>query len=264
MQTIHPELRRSTDALLDTFIHRFHADSPAARHLQQGAHVDLELFKAHTIQTILRIRLARIADAKALLLFAKSDPVAAQKWAQYAEEEMLHDRLFLKDLKRLGVDESTVYGTEPFLATRLLQGYLYFTLEHEGPMGLIAKAYFLEYISRATQSEWNANIRRSLGDDAVRGAEAHINIDVGEDHATEVWNVLMSLISSSVDEARFERHLHTLFGLFSAYFGELAAYSSTATAEGEAPFAGLSPQSPLLQAMAASNVLVGAGQMRIS
>jgi hypothetical protein len=264
MQTIHPELRRRTDALLDSFILRFHAESPAARHLQQAAAVDLELFKAHTIQTILRIRLARMADAKAILLFAKSDPAAAQKWAQYTEEEMLHDRLFLKDLKRLGGEESAVYGTEPFLATRLLQGYLYFTLEHEGPMGLIAKAYFLEYTSRATQSEWNTNIRRSLGDDAVRGAEAHINIDVGEDHATDVWNVLAPLITSSADEARFERHLHTLFGLFSAYFGELAAYASTATTSPSLGLAGLSPQSPLLLAMTASNVLVSAGQMRIS
>jgi hypothetical protein len=173
MQILNPEFRKRVNTLLEGFIVRFYAESPAARHLREAAAVDSELFKAHTVQTILRIRLARMADAKAVLLFTKSDPAAAQKWAQYTEEEMLHDRLFLKDLRRLGMEEAEVYATPPFLATRLLQGYLYFTLEHEGPMGLLTKAYFLEYTSRATQSEWNANVRKSLGDDAVRRRGAH-------------------------------------------------------------------------------------------
>ncbi|HWU86134.1 MAG TPA: iron-containing redox enzyme family protein [Kofleriaceae bacterium] len=230
MQEHQPELRARIDTLLNHFIKRFYAESPAARHLREAASVDLEMFKGHTVQTILRIRLARMADAKALLLFAKSDPIAAQRWAKYAEEEMLHDKLFLKDLKKLGMEEAAIYATEPFLATKLLQGYLYYTLEHEGPMGLIAKAYFLEYTSRATQSEWNANIRKSLGPDAVRGADAHINIDIGEDHSTDVWNVLASLVNGPKDEARLEAHIHTFFGLFSAYFADLARVPTGASA----------------------------------
>lgn len=230
MQEQRSELRGRIDALLDNFIVRVYAESPAVRHLRESSSVDVEVFKAHTVQTILRIRLARMADAKAILLFAKSDPAAAQKWAKYAEEEMLHDKLFLKDLKKLGMEEGAVYATEPFLATRLLQGYLYYTLEHEGPMGLIAKAYFLEYTSRATQAEWNANVRRSLGPDAVRGADAHINIDIGEDHSTDVWNVLASLVNGPADEARLEAHMHTFFGLFTAYFAELARVGAGAGA----------------------------------
>src|SRR6187549_2341484 len=126
MQILNPEFRKRVNTLLDGFIVRFYAESPSARHLREASAVDSELFKAHTVQTILRIRLARMADAKAVLLFTKSDPAAAQKWAQYTEEEMLHDRLFLKDLRRLGMEEAEVYATQPFLATRLLQGYLYF------------------------------------------------------------------------------------------------------------------------------------------
>lgn len=221
MQNSQSDLRGHINTLLDNFITRLYLESPAARHLRESSAVDPEMFKAHTVQTILRIRLARMADAKAIFLFTKSDPLAAQRWAKYAEEEMLHDKLFLKDLKKLGMEEATIYATQPFLATRLLQGYLYYTLEHEGPMGLIAKAYFLEYTSRATQSEWNANIRRSLGPDAVRGADAHINIDVGEDHATDVWDVLVSLVNRPEDEARLEAHIHTFAGLFTAYFAEL-------------------------------------------
>ncbi len=220
-----PELRSRVNALLDSYIARLVADQPAARHLQSAAQVDVELFRAHTIQTILRIRLARQADARAILAFAKSDPPAAQKWAKYEEEEMLHDRLFLKDLTKLGVDAATAYGSEPFLATKLLQGYLYYTLEHEGPMGLISKAYFLEYTTRATQGEWNANVKRSLGAEAVRGAESHLNIDVGEDHATDVWNVLAPLVEGEAGEARLFAHLEALYGLFSAYFDELGRHA---------------------------------------
>ena len=83
MQENQTELRGRIDGLLDDFILRFHAESPAARHMREAAAVDVEMFKAHTVQTILRIRLARMADAKAILLFARSDPFAAQKWAKY-------------------------------------------------------------------------------------------------------------------------------------------------------------------------------------
>jgi hypothetical protein len=222
MQTTNPQLRARIDTILDGMIERFYASAPAARHLLESDKVDSAIFKAHTVQTILRIRLARMADAKAIFLFAKTDPFAAKKWAQYAEEEMLHDKLFLKDLMRLGMTEAEVYGTEPLVATQILQGYLYYSLEHEGPRGLISKAYFLEYTSRKTQGAWNANIKRSLGEEAVKGAEAHLRYDVDEDHSTDVWNVLMTLVKSPADENRVIQHMNVFFGLFSAYFVELS------------------------------------------
>jgi hypothetical protein len=222
-QASNPEFRTQVDALLDSMIESVYKSAPAARYLASAKQVDVELFKRHTVETILRIRLARIADSKALYLFTRSDPVAAHKWARYTEEEMLHDKLFLKDLKNLGMEEEAVYGTDPLLATKLLQGYLYYTLEHEGPRGLITKSYFVEYTTRKTQAAWNENVKRSLGDKAVRGAEAHLSYDVDEDHSTDVWNVLMSTVKSKEDEARVLYHLHVYFGLFSAYFNELAS-----------------------------------------
>jgi hypothetical protein len=221
-QAMNPEFRAKVDALLDSMIESFYKSVPAARHLASSDQVDMEMFKRHTVETILRIRLARIADSKALFLFTKSDPVAAHKWAKYTEEEMLHDRLFLKDLKNVGMEEAAVYGTDPLLATKLLQGYLYYTLEHEGPRGLITKSYFVEYTTRKTQGAWNENIKRSLGDKVVRGAEAHLNYDVDEDHSTDVWNVLMSLVKGPEDEQRVLYHLNVYYGLFCAYFNELA------------------------------------------
>src|SRR5262249_3870341 len=150
----NPELYAKVNARLDSMILSLYELAPAARYLASSNSIDQKLFEHHTIETILRIRLARIADSKVIQHFARTDPFAAQKWAKYAEEEMLHDRLFLKDLKSLGVSEESVYGTEPLLATKLLQGYLYYTIEHEGPRGLLTKAYFLEYTTKKTQATW--------------------------------------------------------------------------------------------------------------
>jgi len=230
-KTINAKFRSKINGLLDEMIGRVNEAAPAARHLACASGIDTALFKRHTTETILRIRLARIADGKAIVLLAKTDPVAAKQWAHYADEEMLHDRLFLKDLKALGVEESAVYSTEPFFATKLLQGYLYYTLEHEGPRGLLCKAYFVEYMTRRTQGAWNDNIKKSLGDSAVRGAEAHLNYDANEDHATAVWNVLMSTVSSSTDEARVLEHMHAYFDLFAAYFSELARKTKVGATE---------------------------------
>lgn len=222
-ETIRPEFYAKVNAKLDKMIESFYEVSPGARYLATSSSIDKKLFARHTIETILRIRLARVADAKVIHHFTKHDPFAAQKWAKYAEEEMLHDRLFLKDLKNLGVSEETVYGTSPLLATKLLQGYLYYTIEHEGPRGLLAKAYFIEYTTKKTQAMWNGNVKRTLGEQAVKGAEAHLNYDLAEDHSTDVWNVLMAVVNSEEDEGRVLAHLDVYYGLFLAYFEELAA-----------------------------------------
>jgi len=222
-QTINPVFRTRVDALLDGMIASVCGSTAAIGHLATAKQVDVEMFKRHTIETILRIRLARIADAKAIYLLARSNPPAAQKWARYAEEEMLHDKLFLKDLTSLGVAEESVYGTQPLLSTRLLQGYLYYTLEHEGPRGLISKAYFLEYTTLKTQGLWNQNVKRSLGDRAVRGANAHLAIDQKDGHSSDVWNVLMELTRTPEDEERVLGHMQVYCGLFTAYFHELAS-----------------------------------------
>ncbi|ACY18759.1 iron-containing redox enzyme family protein [Haliangium ochraceum] len=215
------ELRQRIDARLDEMIADFYRTAPVARYLASSDDIRPDLFRRHTIETILRIRLARIADSKAIDQLARTDPRAAQVWAQYAADEMLHDKLFLKDLRKLGVEESEVYGTEPFLATKLLQGYLYYTLEHEGPMGLLTKAYFLEYTTLKTQGEWNDNIERTLGPDSVNGARGHLNIDANDAHTDDVWDALYALVDSAEAEARLWTHLETYFVLFHRYFEDL-------------------------------------------
>jgi hypothetical protein len=220
---VNPEFHATTNTRLDSMIDAFYEATPAARYLATAGSIDKHLIARHTIETILRIRLLRCADSKVIQYFTRLNPYAAQKWCKYTGERMLHDRLFLKDLRTLGVSDEAVYGTEPLLATELLQGYRYYTLEHEGPRGLLSEAYFAEYTFKTTLAVWNANLRRALGEQAVQGAEAHRAYHLEEDHVTEVWNVLMSVVKTPDDEARVHYHLDAYYGLFLAYFNELAS-----------------------------------------
>ena len=220
---INPAFYAQVNTRLDDMLESFYEATPAARYLATSSSIDEDLFARHTIETILRIRLGRTADSMVIQHFTKTNPFAAQRWCQYTQETMLHDRLFLKDLKHLGLSEETVYGTDPLLATELLQGYLYYTIEHHGPRGLLSKSYFVEYLTRKTQAVWNANIKRALGEQAVKGAEALLDGDVADDHVTEIWNVLMSVVKTLDDEARVLHHLEVYYGLFIAYFHELAS-----------------------------------------
>jgi hypothetical protein len=220
-ELVNPEFNATTNLRLDGMIEEFFDATPAARYLASSTTIDKDLFVRHTVETILRIRLARVADSKVIQHFTKTNPFAAQNWCKYTEQVMLHHRLFLKDLKRIGVSEETVYGTDPLIATKLLQGYLYYTIEHEGPCGILSKSYFVEYITRKAQGLWSSNVRRVAGEPA--GAEVHLDHELEDDHSAHVWNVLMSVVKTPEDEARVLYHLEVYCSLFIAYFNELAS-----------------------------------------
>ncbi|MBF9067126.1 iron-containing redox enzyme family protein [Streptacidiphilus fuscans] len=229
-EIIRPELRKQIDDLLDGYIKRFYQEVPYAAHFLSATDVDMPYYKRHTIETILRIRRKRTIDAHAIRYFTLHDPVTAKEWAEYTDDEMLHDKLFLADLARLGVPSDEVYSTDPFLATKLLNGYFLYCLEFEGtPLAAIASSYFLEYTTRKTQPHWLDNLEKVLGADEVRGARTHVNYDIDEDHTGDVWNTLMSLVSSEEDVERLRGHFEHLYKLFAMYFTE--AYEATRAQE---------------------------------
>jgi hypothetical protein len=202
-------------------IEAFYDATPAARQLASASSIDKNLFVRHTVETVLRIRLARVADAKVIQHFTRTNPFAAQKWSRYTQQVMLHHRLFLKDLKMIGVSEDTVYGTDPLIATKLLQGYLYYTIEHEGPCGILSKSYFVEYITRKAQPLWSATGRRLQGESPA--VEVPLDHELEDDHSATIWNVLMAVVKTPEDEARVLYHLEVYCSLFIAYFNELAS-----------------------------------------
>jgi hypothetical protein len=215
-------LQRQVDAKLDSLIERFYREIPYAQDLRTGANLNPDYVRRHTIEIILRLRMKRTVDALAIRYFTKRDPAAAKGWAQYTAEEMLHDAFFAKDLQKMGVDREAIYATEPMFSTKIQIGYYYWGLEHEGdPLALLASVYFMEYVTAKTQPEWLDNMERSLGSDKVRGARAHVNLDIDEKHADFVWGVLKSLLRDDKDVERLFRHLDAIYRLWELYFVEL-------------------------------------------
>ncbi len=218
------DLRADVDRMLDGFIQRFYREVPYARHLKDARELDIEYYKRHNIETVLRIRKKRTCDALAIRYFTKCDPIRAKQWSHYTDDEMLHDTMFVRDLAAVGVPREEVYATEPLLSTKLLMGYLLYGLEYEeDPLALVASVYFIEYITTRTQPDWLDNIERNLGSDRVVGGRAHVATDVDENHADFVWDILITLIKRPEDADRLERHMVAVYRLWEAYFIELHA-----------------------------------------
>src|SRR5690242_19378129 len=172
--TTKPEFRTRVDSYLDACIKHFYLNVPYARHQMESEQLNLEYYKRHNIETILRLRRKRTVDALAIKYFTKVDPVQAKAWAHYTDDEMLHDRLFAADLAKVGVTKDQIYSTEPLLSTKLLTGYLQFGMEFEdSPMALITSVYFVEYVTTRTQPDWLDNLGDVLGEENVKGARAH-------------------------------------------------------------------------------------------
>ncbi|MFI9230395.1 hypothetical protein [Streptomyces rimosus] len=234
--TSNPELRKKVDALLDTFIKDFYETVPYAQHQKNAAELNLDYYKRHNIETILRLRRKRTVDALAIKYFTKVDPVQAKAWAHYTDDEMLHDRLFAADLAKVGVTKDQIYSTEPMLSTKLLTGYLQYGMEFDdSPLALITSVYFVEYVTTRTQPEWLDNLGTVLGEENVKGARAHVNTDLDDDHDDFVWRVLSTLITSEADGQRVTEHLNHIYWLWKLYFVELHQLTVVGRSDAQIP-----------------------------
>lgn len=234
--TTNPELRKKVDAVLDTFIKDFYETVPYAQHQKNSSELNLDYYKRHNIETILRLRRKRTVDALAIKYFTKVDPVQAKAWAHYTDDEMLHDRLFAADLAKVGVTKDQIYSTEPLLSTKLLTGYLQYGMEFEdSPLALITSVYFVEYVTTRTQPDWLDNLGTVLGEDNVKGARAHVNTDLDDDHDDFVWRVLSTLVTSDADEQKVIEHLNHVYWLWKLYFVELHQLTVVGKSDAQIP-----------------------------
>ncbi|MFE9255361.1 hypothetical protein [Streptomyces sp. NPDC006879] len=234
--TTNPELRKRVDAILDSYIKDFYETVPFAQHQKEAAELHLGYYKRHNIETILRLRRKRTIDALAIKYFTKKDPVQAKAWAHYTDDEMLHDRLFAADLAKVGVSKEEIYSTEPLLSTKLLTGYLQYGMEFEdSPLALITSVYFVEYVTTRTQPEWLDNLENVLGREQVKGARAHVNTDLDDDHDDFVWRVMATLVSDEEDEKKVVEHLSHIYWLWKLYFVELHQLTVLGQTDGQVP-----------------------------
>lgn len=213
-------LRADIDRIIDRQIEQWYATVPQAAHLE-GKNVDSDYYKRHLIETAWRIRLLRVAEGKTLAEIAKVSPEAAQIWANYEQEEMLHDELFIQDLAKVGVSRETFLATEPYLATKLLSGFFYYLLDHEGPLGVVAYSYLVEYVNVKLEPRKIEALKTSMGEKSISGQVAHSHTDINEDHPGEVWSALRFLIKDTADIAALKQYLAEHQRILALYFTEL-------------------------------------------
>jgi hypothetical protein len=209
------ELRKEIDALIDRQIEDWYASVPYADHFE-SKQVNSRYYKRHLIETAWRIRLLRVAESKALAEIAKQSPEAAQIWANYEMEEMLHDELFIQDLERAGVSRAEFLATEPYLSTKLLAGFFSYLLDHEGPLGVV-----VEYVNVKLEPRKLEAMKESLGDQQIVGQIAHSHTDLNDDHPGEVWNALRFLICNEQDVRALKRYMVEHQRILAMYFDEI-------------------------------------------
>ena len=213
-------LRGEIDQIIDLQIEQWYETVPQAAHLE-GKDVNSLYYKRHLIETAWRIRLLRVAEAKALVEIAKVSPVAAQIWAQYEQEEMLHDDLFIQDLERVGVNRQEFLATEPYLSTKLLTGFFSYLLDHEGPLGVVAYSYLVEYVNVKLEPRKLQALKVSVGEAMIVGQISHSHTDINDDHPGEVWSALRLLIKGEQDIAALKGYLAEHQRILAMYFSEL-------------------------------------------
>lgn len=224
------ELRAEMDQQIDAQVVEWYANVPAAAHLE-SKNVDSAYYKRNLIETAWRIRLLRVAEAKALTEIAKQSPEAAQIWANYEQEEMLHDELFIQDLAKVGVSREEFLATEPYLTTKLLAGYFSYLLDHEGPLGVVAYSYLVEYVNVKLEPRKLVALKESIGEQNIGGQISHSHTDINDDHPGEVWAAVRHLIRDEQDIEAFRKYLQEHQTVLALYFKELADNTVAADAK---------------------------------
>lgn len=220
------EYRRECDALLVGLVKASNArTAPDLARIAADPATLKRFFVRSTIENVRRIDSMRKINPLVCYRAATLDPVLCKQWGLYAADEGLHSRMFARDLHTLGITDDEIYKTPLFFSTELLCGYLYQTLEEDGPLAVVASGYYVESVSKLTQPEWLTQIETQLGISATRGSRAHLALDDHEEHIDLAWNMTMRLVRTPERRDAFERHIHRLHGLLTAYVEEILTYT---------------------------------------
>ncbi|WYX10966.1 hypothetical protein WJ978_07900 [Achromobacter xylosoxidans] len=110
------------DRYLDKKMEEWRQTIPYASHMKDK-NINMAYYRRTLIEHIWRIRLSRVSQSKAIYKIAQISPSAAQDYAHYQADEMLHDKLYIHDCEAAGVTMEEVLKTEPYLSTRLFEGF---------------------------------------------------------------------------------------------------------------------------------------------
>jgi len=208
------------DRYLDKKMAEWKATIPFASHMTEPS-LHQAYYRRTLIEHVWRIRLSRVSQSKAIYKIAQVSPRAARDYAQYQADEMLHDKLYVSDAAAAGVTEAEILDTEPYLSTRLLEGFFYYALEHESVLAPVVSNYLVEYTQMKLQPAIVENLQERLGKENVKGQAAHFHVDSTEDHAQEMWNILHQLIFSEEDFQKVFKYIDDVQEILALFFREI-------------------------------------------
>jgi hypothetical protein len=194
---------------------------PMARKFHAGEWTDVEYYKRHIAETVLRIRLNIEVDAYALYKIGSRDNQLAAILAKYLAEEYGHEGLFMRDLTRFSLNESALNEMQPFLSTEKLIGYLYHSINRDGPLPTMIWNWFVEFYSDLYNKRITQKAASVFGDDKVKGTMGHIEYDESHNHDDLMWSAVERAIEGWGNEKKAESYVRNFVRLIGEYFDEL-------------------------------------------
>jgi pyrroloquinoline quinone (PQQ) biosynthesis protein C len=135
----------------------------------------------------------------------------------YIEDEIGHDEWILDDIAACGGDRDAVRRSEPAMATDVMVGYAYDTVQRRNPLGFFGMAHVLEGTSAALATHAADALKETLGlpDRAFTYLTSHGALDIGH---TENFATLMNRLDDATDRADVIRAAKTFFRLYGDIF----------------------------------------------
>jgi pyrroloquinoline quinone (PQQ) biosynthesis protein C len=139
----------------------------------------------------------------------------------YIEDEIGHDEWILDDIAACGGDRDAVRRSEPAMATDVMVGYAYDTVQRRNPLGFFGMAHVLEGTSAALATHAADALKETLGlpDRAFTYLTSHGALDIGH---TENFATLMNRLDDATDRADVIRAAKTFFRLYGDIFRSIA------------------------------------------
>jgi hypothetical protein len=233
------DLRTLLEQVLNQEASIFGLTVPRASHLlNKEETLDLSYYLRHRIETVHRIRETARTDALALATMVTEDYTAARKWANYTEQEMNHDRLYLTDLAKHGWTEEAVLAVVPFPSTQSMVKTLAHRITQFGSLPAIAYSIFVEWNSSKASDLVVDHVSAVLSEDHVKGARAHVAIDLKDCHYDTMLDVASSVLHArGYRVSLLEMLVREVAAFFRTYFYELHLYALYANSSNPAPSA---------------------------
>jgi pyrroloquinoline quinone (PQQ) biosynthesis protein C len=214
-------MKAELDRYLDQKMAEWKRTVPFASHFTEDPEIHQAYYRRTLIEHVWRIRLSRVSQSKAIYKIAQISPRAAQEYAEYQANEMLHDKLYISDCEAAGITMEEILATEPYLSTRLFEGFFYYVLEHEHPMAPVVSNYLVEYTQAKLQPAIVRSLHDRLGAEKVKGQQAHLSVDTTEDHAMEMWKILSRLLLTEEDYRMVFKYIDDVQSVLALFFREI-------------------------------------------